>query len=186
MPKKEAHWFQNITENISDALSFLPKLPGFSHDDDHKGKVKLYLLNKKSRKCIDVKDAITTDRALIHQWFYDASNHKKWILEPVDGRYWRIVSFCDLCLEVRGERDVFQGKRKDLSSQKWELNEILGGFKITPKCNPELCLGVLEDSMDNGGTITIREWNGDEESSTVWLLIVAELRSLRKGSYTEC
>jgi hypothetical protein len=190
MPKKEAHLLQNITENISSTFFSLRKLLVPSHnkdeDDDHKAKIKLYILNKKSKKCIDVKDAITTDCAVIQQWFYDASNHKKWLLEPVDGNYWRMVSFCDLCLEVRGDRDVSQGKRGDISSQKWELNEMLGGVKITPKSNPELCLGVLEDNMDNGGTIAIREWDGDEESSTIWLLVVADSNCLRKKQINRC
>ena len=90
MPGNEAHLLKNIEEKIGGAFRFFLKLLPFRENDEncHDKRDKYYILNQKSRLCIDVKDCEDYEGASIQQWSYDRTLHKHWFLEPLEDDYW--------------------------------------------------------------------------------------------------
>lgn len=141
------------------------------------GTSSIYLVSKISGKCLDVTAASYEAGAKIIQHFIHGGKNQKWMLEPVEPGYYRIVSthsgkYLDV---VGGSRDnaidVIQNSPNEGDSQKWSLQPAGNGFYRIIAKHSDRCLDVWEGSEQDGARIVQHDIH--DGGNQMWLLLSA-------------
>jgi hypothetical protein len=123
------------------------------------------IINSKSGKAIDVPRGISNLGEQIIQWTKNWRFNQRWRFIKTGGAY-QIQSFkTGFNLDIAGEykkpnSKVIQWNPTAAPNQLWTIeNKGNGNFTIRSVHEPSLVLGIIEDSVEDGGRLAIVNYN---------------------------
>ena len=114
------------------------------------------LINRYSKKCLDIRGSSATPRALAQQYTCKGSSNQLWQLVPVGNGYYNLIALhSGQCLDVRGastkvRATVQQYPCNGKSNQQWALAPSnSGGYFLLVARHSGMCLDVKSKSKSD-------------------------------------
>lgn len=139
-----------------------------------------HLMNKRSKKFLDLASASTADGAAIQQWSFHGDENQCWAFLPVKGNWYRIVSLASgKCLSVAEHSrisgaKIVQWEYQGAESQQWQLKKLKdGSYNIVSRLS-DMCLAIEpETAADGAAVLQYSCVNSDRQKW--WMMIAATI-----------
>ena len=88
------------------------------------------IVNVNSGKCLEVKDASTSNFAIIQQWTYSGANNQQWSITSMGDGYFKIINRnSGKCMDVKDFSTssggiIHQYTFANTANQLWQLNKV--------------------------------------------------------------
>jgi hypothetical protein len=132
------------------------------------------IINKMSRKGLDVEDESSRDQANVQQWGYGGKPNQRWdIIELGRNEYAIINQGSDKALEVAGAstRDgtnVQQFRWRGADRQRWRIEKMDGDYYRVVNVGTGRCLDVEGKNRSDGANI--QQWTCSGQDNQTWRL----------------
>ena len=132
------------------------------------------LVNKKSGKALEIKDASTADGGLAIQYGFSGGTNQIWKIESAGSGYYYLTNVnSNKVLEVKDQSTangaaVDQWSNNGGNHQKWEINDLGNGYYKILNANGGKALDVSEGSTADGASIIQYTYSGGDNQQ--WML----------------
>jgi hypothetical protein len=134
----------------------------------------VHLLNRNSKKALDVKAWSLDNNGALHQYALHGGDNQRWLLVPKGHGYHQIISMhSGLALDVAGishddGAEVQQYEPHDGANQQWQLiPDMAGSYELVAR-HSGMCLEVVGWSMYDGGAVSQYTRHGGDNQK--WFL----------------
>jgi thermitase len=146
---------------------FVRNLPGWTAPTDVQAGV-YQVVNLNSSKCLDVKDKIVANEAVVQQWGCNNADNQKWQIEPLGAGLYKLKAMHSGRLMSIGAGNLADGAKViqwddgTYSDQKWSIQASGSGYRLVAYHSAK-CLGVTNASVTDGAQL--QQWTCNGGSS---------------------